>query len=163
MIEQTLVLIKPDGVQRGLIGEIISRFEKVGLKMIGMKMVWADKDFAATHYAEHVDKPFYPGLESMITEGPVVAMVLEGIEAVELVRKMVGPTEPKSAQPGTIRGDYAHVNYAIADAKGVAVKNLIHASGEVDEAKKEVSLWFDEKEMHTYPNVHEKHTQYAGE
>jgi nucleoside-diphosphate kinase len=99
MIEKTLVLIKPDGVQRSLAGEIITRFEKVGLKIIGMKMVWVNREFAKKHYKAHVDKPFYAGLESMITEGPVIAIVLEGIHAVELVRKIVGPTEPKSALP----------------------------------------------------------------
>jgi nucleoside-diphosphate kinase len=158
MIEQTLVLIKPDAVQRGLIGEIVSRFEKVGLKMIGAKMVWADKDMSKKHYSAHTEKPFYPGLEEMITEGPVLAMVLEGLHAVELVRKMVGETEPRKSQPGTIRGDYAHMSYAQADKTGKAVKNLIHASGDLDDAQKEVSLWFSEEELHTYKTVHEKHT-----
>ena len=125
MIEKTLILIKPDGVQRGLVGEITQRFEKVGLKITGMKMQWVDKEFAREHYKAHVDKPFYPGLEAMITEGPVVALVLEGVHAVEQVRKMVGPTEPKAAPPGTIRGDYAHVSHEHADKKGIAIKNLI--------------------------------------
>jgi len=159
MIEQTLVLIKPDGVQRGLIGEITQRFERVGLKIIGMKMVWVNKDFAKKHYKAHIDKPFYKGLEAMITEGPVVAMVLEGVHAVELVRKMVGPTEPKSAPPGTIRGDYAHISYSYADKKGIAIKNLIHASGNLEEAKAEIKLWFGKEELHSYQTVHEKHTQ----
>ena len=158
MIEKTLVLIKPDGVQRSLSGEIISRFEKVGLKIVGMKMVWVDKDFAKKHYKAHVGKPFYAGLETMITEGPVIAMALEGIHAVELVRKIVGPTEPKSAPPGTIRGDYAHVSYSYADKKGIAIKNLIHASGNFDEAKAEIELWFKKDELHTYRTVHEAHT-----
>ena len=157
MIERTLVLLKPDAVQRGFIGEIISRFEKVGLKIIGMKMVWVDSDFSKEHYKEHVEKPFYAGLEAMITEGPVLAMVLEGVHAVELVRKMVGPTEPKSAAPGTIRGDYAHVSYAYADSKKIGVKNLIHASATAPEAKAEVSLWFEDDELHSYTNVHDKH------
>ena len=159
MIEQTLVLVKPDGVQRGLVGEILQRFEKVGLKIIGMKMVWVDAAFAKKHYKAHVDKPFYLGLETMITEGPVVAVALEGIHAVELVRKIVGPTEPKSAPPGTIRGDYAHVSYAYADRKGIAIKNLIHASGNIEEAKAEIQLWFGKEELHSYPLVHEKHTR----
>ncbi len=158
MIEHTLVLIKPDGVQRALAGRIIQRFEDVGLKMVAMRMQWVDGDFARKHYAEHVEKPFFAGLEAMITEGPVIAMVLEGVHAVELVRKMVGGTEPKSSSPGTIRGDFAMHSYPYADAKGSAIKNLIHASGNVEEAKGEVALWFSEDEIHTYATVHEKHT-----
>lgn len=157
VLEKTLVLIKPDGVQRGLVGEILQRFERVGLKIIAMKMVHIDTEFAKKHYAAHVEKAFYPGLESLITMGPVVALVLEGIEAVPLVRKMVGATEPKSAAPGTIRGDYAHVSYGYADAKGISIKNVIHASGDADDAKKEIALWFDDNEIHDYETVHEKH------
>ena len=157
MIQRTFVLVKADGVQRTIIGEILSRFEKAGLKIIGMKMVWVDKEFAKKHYAEHVDKPFYPGLESLITVGPVVAMVLEGVEAVEQVRKMVGATEPKKAAPGTIRGDYAHVSYGFADEKGIAIKNLVHASDAVETADKEIALWFKEEEMHSYKTVHDVH------
>ena len=159
MIDQSLVLIKPDGVQRGLVGEILSRFEKVGLTIVGMKMFLVTPDFAKKHYNAHVDKAFYAGLEAMITEGPVIAMVLEGVNAVELVRKMVGGTEPKSAQPGTIRGDYAHVSYEYADEKGIAIKNLIHASGNLEEAKQEVALWFTKEELHKYEPTHEKHTR----
>lgn len=157
MIERTLILVKPDGVQRGLIGEIITRFEKVGLKIVAMKMHWVTPEFAKQHYKAHIGKKFYPFLEKMITEGPVVAILLEGIEAIELVRKMVGPTEPKAASPGTIRGDYAHVSAAYADKKGVAVKNLIHASGNKEEAKEEINLWFKPEEIHTYKTVHELH------
>lgn len=157
MMEKTLVLVKPDGVQRGLVGEILTRFEKVGLKISGMKMVWVDEDFSKKHYAAHVEKPFYPGLEKMITEGPVLALVLQGLHAVELVRKMVGATEPKSAAPGTIRGDYAHHSYAYTDQKGIAIKNLIHASGTSEEALDEVKLWFDDAELHDYNTVFEKH------
>jgi nucleoside-diphosphate kinase len=159
MIERTLVLMKPDAVQRGVVGEIISRFEKVGLKMVGMKMVWVDAEFSKQHYAEHIEKPFYKGLEAMITEGPVIAIVLEGIHAIELIRKMVGATEPKSSAPGTIRGDYAHVSYGYADEKGIGVKNLIHASANKKDADAEVALWFDDKEIHTYETVHEKHVR----
>ena len=157
MIERTLVLVKPDGVQRGIIGEVITRFEKAGFKIVGMKMHWVTKEFAKKHYTAHVKKDFYPCLETMITAGPVVAIVLEGVEAVELIRKIVGPTEPKSAAPGTIRGDYAHISYAQADKKGVAVKNIIHASGTKDEAKEEIKLWFKKEELHTYKTVHEAH------
>ncbi|MBI4739435.1 nucleoside-diphosphate kinase [Candidatus Woesearchaeota archaeon] len=158
MIERTLVLIKPDGVERALIGQIITRFENAGLKIVGMKMKWVDKEFSRKHYAAHVDKPFYKSLEAFIISGPVVAMVLEGIDAVEIVRKMVGPTEPKAAQPGTIRGDYAHHSYGYADKKGIAIKNLIHATGTKEEAKQEIALWFSKEELHSYATVHEKHT-----
>ena len=158
MKEQTLVLVKPDGVQRQLAGEIIQRFERSGLKIIGMKMVWVDKDFSKKHYSAHLKKEFYPGLEKMITEGPVIAMVLEGLHAVELVRKMVGATEPRTALPGTIRGDYAHHSYEYTDKIGVAIKNLVHASGNLKEAKEEIKLWFKKDELHSYETVHEKHT-----
>ena len=157
MIERTLVLIKPDGVQRGLIGRILQRFEDTGLKFAGMKLVWIDREFSRKHYANHVEKPFYPGLEAMITEGPVLAIVIEGLHAVETVRKIVGATEPKSAAPGTIRGDFAHHSYAYTNKKGIAIKNLIHASGTKEEADTEILLWFDKKELHSYRTVHEKH------
>jgi nucleoside-diphosphate kinase len=158
MIERTLVLLKPDCVQRGLIGEIISRFENVGIKMVGMKLVLVDKDFSKKHYKDHVEKKFYSGLEAMITEGPVVAMVLEGLHAIEAVRKMIGGTEPKTAQPGTIRGDYAHHSYEYTDKEGIAIKNLIHASGNEKDAEYEIKLWFKENELHSYKTVHEIHT-----
>ncbi len=157
MIGRTLILVKPDGVQRGLIGDIISRFERVGLKIVAMKMKWVTPEFSKQHYRAHLEKKFYPCLEKMITEGPVLAAVLEGVEAVELVRKIVGPTEPKSALPGTIRGDYAHISYLQADKKGIGVKNIIHASGNKEEAKEEINLWFKPEEIHTYKTVHEIH------
>ncbi len=146
-IERTFVMIKPDGVQRALIGEIISRFEKVGLKLVSMKFVHVDKDFSKKHYNAHIDKPFYPGLEDLLTSGPVIAMVWEGSNAVSQVRKMVGATEPASAEPGTIRGDYAHMNYKRADGKGIALPNLIHASDSVESSDVEISLWFSEQEI----------------
>jgi nucleoside-diphosphate kinase len=157
LIERTLVLIKPDGVQRGLVGRIIQRFEDAGLKMVGVKMRWIDRDFAKKHYSAHVTKPMYKGLEDFIVSGPVFAMILEGVSAVETVRKIVGSTEPKSASPGTIRGDFAQHSYSYADSKGTAIKNLIHASGNIEEAKQEVALWFNKDELHTYKTVHEIH------
>jgi nucleoside-diphosphate kinase len=157
MIERTLVLLKPDAVQRGLMGEIITRFERVGLKVVGCKMVWADKEFSKKHYAEHVEKPFYKGLESVITSGPVLAMCIEGIEAISLVRKMVGATEPKGSAPGTIRGDYAHISYGHADEKGIGIKNLIHASANTGDAQRELELWFKPEELHSYKTVHDVH------
>ncbi|MCM2325460.1 MAG: nucleoside-diphosphate kinase [Candidatus Woesearchaeota archaeon] len=157
MIERTLVLLKPDAVQRGLIGEIITRFEKVGLKMVGMKMVWVDRDFSKKHYKDHVEKGFYKGLEDFIVEGPLLALAVEGIHAVELIRKMVGSTEPRKALPGTIRGDFAQHSYEYADKKGIAIKNLIHASDTAENAKRELELWFKKEEMHSYKTLSETH------
>jgi len=157
MIERTLVLVKPDGVQRGLIGDIIGRFEQRGLKIVGMKMVWIDEKFSKKHYSAHVGKKMYPLLEKFITSAPVVAMAIEGIHAVELVRKVVGSTEPKSAPIGTIRGDYAHVSYDYADEKQISVKNLVHASGNKEEADQEVGLWFSETELYEYEASHDRH------
>ena len=158
MIEKTFVAIKPDGVQRGFVGKIIERFENAGLKIVGMKMRWVDPDFAKQHYKAHVEKDFYKNLEKFITEGPVVAIVLEGIHAVETVRKIVGPTEPKAALPGTIRGDLAHHSYAYSDKKNISVKNIIHAAGTKKEADEEIKLWFSIDELYEYKTVHEKHT-----
>lgn len=157
MIEKTLVLVKPDGVQRQLVGRIVQRFEDVGLKIIGMKMVWVDESFAKKHYKAHVGKPFYKGLEKFITEGPVVAFVLQGLHAVEAVRKIVGPTEPRKASPGTIRGDFAHHSQDFTDKENKSIRNLIHASGDKKEADEEIKLWFSKEELHDYSTVHEKH------
>jgi len=160
MIEQTLILVKPDGVQRGLTGEILKRFETVGLKIVAMKMVWIDEAFAAKHYSdvkERRGQKVFDLLLSLITMGPVVAVVLEGIDTVEIVRKMCGTTEPKSAAPGTIRGDFAHVSFAYSDKVEQAVRNVIHASGNSAEAKQEIALWFKTEEIHEYPSVHDLH------
>ncbi len=163
--ERTLIVLKPDAVQRGLVGEILSRFEKVGLKIIASKMLKPDYDHLFCHYekigkmiSRRGQKTFDVTLEMMNT-GPVVAFVLEGIEAVSLVRKMVGGTEPKSAQPGTIRGDYAHMSYAHGDANEVGIPNLIHASGDEKEAEAEIRHWFSENELFEYETVHERFTQ----
>jgi len=161
MIERTLAVIKPDGVKRSLAGEIISRFEKIGLKIIGMKMTWIDKEFAKKHYGEDIaekhGKDVRERLLSYISEGPVIAMVLEGVDAVNVVRKLVGPTYPNEAPAGTIRGDYAHISKVYANTKEIHVKNLIHASGTKEEAKIEVSLWFKNNELHSYKGVHDEH------
>ena len=159
MVEQTLVLIKPDGIYRGLAGNIITRFENAGLKIVGMKMLWVDKDFSKKHYAEHLAKQFYIALEEYITAGPVIAMVLEGVEAVTVVRKMVGPTEPKEALPGTIRGDFAHVSMKYADKKKKSICNIIHASENSKIAAKEIMLWFDPMDLHTYKRAGEEWTE----
>lgn len=160
-MEQSLIFVKPDGVERGLVGEIISRFEKAGLTIAGMKMVWIDKDHAKKHYSAHVGKSFYPPVENYVTSGPIVVAVLEGPGAVAVVRKMVGSTEPHSALPGTIRGDFAHMTYSHADgeASHLGLRNVIHASGNLEEAKEEIKLWFKDNELHSYSLVHHKHTR----
>ena len=159
MIERTLVLIKPDGVKRGLIGEIIKRFENCGLKIVALKQSWVDKEFAKGHYTEDISKRRGEHVRNLlldyIVDGPVIAMVLEGVNAIENVRKIVGDTEPRAASPGTIRGDYAHVSYKYADDKKIAVKNLIHASGDEKDAKNEIKLWFKNSEMHSYRLSHD--------
>ena len=157
MIERSLVIIKPDGVERSLVGEIIKRFENAGMKIVGMKMVWIKKEFAETHYGAHKAKPFFKELVEFITEGPVVAFVVEGVHAVENVRRLVGDTSPHKAAPGTIRGDFAHLSMAYASQKGLGGKNVIHASGSKSEADEEIQLWFTDKELHSYSTVHEKH------
>ena len=159
MIEKTLILIKPDGVQRCLVGKIIQRFEDSGLKIVGMKMQWIDKEFAKQHYtqdvAERRGEKVREVLLDFITEGPVVAMCIEGINAIENVRKITGTTEPKAAAPGTIRGDFAHVSFSYADNKEIAVKNIIHASADQADAETEIKLWFKPEEMHSFKTVHD--------
>ncbi len=162
-IERSLVLLKPDTLERGLVGEILQRFERVGLKIVGMKLLQPTESHASQHYTEdlairrgeHVRK----AMIDMLTSGPVVAIVLEGIEAVELVRKMIGSTEPKSSAPGTIRGDYAHVSFKHVDASaGSELYNLIHGSATVEEAKTEIAVWFTEDELVDHNPVYTKHT-----
>ncbi len=165
LIERSLVVCKPDAVQRGIVGEILQRFERVGLKIVGMKMVMPDEDHYRAHYEQigqmitrRGEEAFRYNLNYM-TMGPVIAMVLEGVEAVALVRKIVGPTEPKSAEMGTIRGDYSHMSFGYSNAKGIGVPNLVHASGNVDEAKKEIGLWFSEDQLYDYSDLNEKYTR----
>lgn len=157
--ERTLVLVKPDGVVRNLSGKIISRFEDAGLKIIGMKMVWADEEFAGKHYRKDIEEKYgkrvRDGLMKYITEGPVIAMVLEGVDAIKVVRKIVGSTYPNEALPGTIRGDFAHVSKDYSNFHELNVRNLIHASGNKEDADIEVPLWFDDKELHSYKTVHD--------
>lgn len=164
-MERTLIILKPDAVKRGVIGEIISRFERVGLKIVGCKMIRPGRDQYYEHYegiskmvSRRGQKAFDVTL-AMMEEGPVIAFVLEGVGAVALVRKMVGTTEPKEAQPGTIRGDYAHISFEYADQEGVGVPNIIHASGNVKEAKQEVDHWFSNSELFDYETVYEVYTQ----
>lgn len=150
---------------RGFVGEILSRFERVGLKIVGAKMLHPDYDHYFKHYEgigtlkSRKGEEIFEGTMVSMQEGPVIAMVLEGIDAIELVRKMVGGTEPKTAQPGTIRGDYAHVSYGAASSIGRAVANVIHASADPKEAEAEIGHWFSDSEMHNYETVHERFTQ----
>jgi len=185
--EQTLVLLKPDSIQRGFIGKIIKRFENSGLKIVGIKMLWASEDLAEQHYryndewAKGVFEKSKTAYEkdgkafiyknqmdygktiqmwnmNFLREGPVIAMVLEGPHSVEIVRKMVGSTEPRQALPGTIRGDFAVLeSYAVADANKRVIRNLIHSSDSLENAQKEISLWFDNSELHKYTKELDKH------
>lgn len=139
-MERTLVIAKPDAVQRGLIGEIIARLERKGLKLIGMKMASLDEALLRTHYAEHLEKPFYAGLESFMKSSPVVLMVWEGYECVNSVRLLVGATNPREAVPGSIRGDFAI---------GVG-RNLIHASDSKASGEREVNNFFKKEELFDY-------------
>ena len=183
--ERTLVIIKPDGVQRTLIGEIIKRYEKMGLKLVGLKLLVASEEQVVKHYTldpswkenvgrksiENYEKkgikppstdPIEVGnrvietLRKYMTCGPVVAMVWQGAHAVEIVRKVTGGTEPRSSDVGTIRGDYVLDSYQMSDTDGRAVRNLIHASGSIEEAENEINLWFDGGELMDYIHVQEQ-------
>lgn len=184
-LERTLVLIKPDGVQRGFVGEIIGRFERVGLKLVAMKMVHAAHEDVDRHYAlteewmknvyekakakyEASGEGFpYPdhiaygteiknGLVAFLKSAPIVALVWEGEKSVSLVRKLVGATEPASSAPGTIRGDLSHDTYALSNAQNRPLRNLIHASGAVDEAEHEIKIWFTDVELYQYEHVNDR-------
>lgn len=164
-LERTLIIFKPDAMQRGIVGEILSRFERAGLKIVGNKMLMPTREQFFHHYenigkviSRRGQKVFDVTLD-MMSQGPVIAFVLEGVEAAALVRKMVGATEPKSALPGTIRGDYSHISYAHADEHEIGIPNLIHASGDADEAKLEIAHWFAEAELFDYKTAHEHFTQ----
>ena len=140
-LERTLILVKPDAMQRGLAGEILRRFEQRGLRIVGLKLVQVSRELAGKHYAEHEGKPFYPGLVDYITSSPVIAAVLERTGAIAMVRKMIGKTDPAEAEPGTIRGD-------LGMEKG---RNLVHASDGPESAAREISLWFAEDELVSWP------------
>lgn len=164
-MERTLIIFKPDAVMRGIVGEVLTRFERAGFKIVAAKMLQPDYDHYYQHYegigtlkTRKGDEIFESQLKNM-QQGPVIAMVLEGVDAVETVRKMVGATEPKSALPGTIRGDYAHVSYDQANASGKSVSNVLHASADRDEAAKEITHWFSDSELQEYESVHERFTQ----
>jgi nucleoside-diphosphate kinase len=185
--EKTVVIIKPDGVQRSLVGEIIRRYERVGLKLVAIKMAVPSDDMAVKHYYEvggdewiesvgkkaraayekkGLQSPYKTNEENgwavlkanakYLASGPVVAMVWEGNQAVSLVRKLTGGTEPLSSDVGTIRGDFTLDSYALADIDQRSVRNLIHASGTVEEAEKEMAIWFSETEIAKYTHLHER-------
>mgnify|MGYP001567464227 CR=1 FL=1 len=183
--ERTLVVVKPDGVQRSLIGEIIGRFEKVGLKLVAMKMCLPDEEFIEKHYTLdpnwrritgektiesykkkgekfwtedplEVTEVLLKKLKKYMTSGPVVAMVWQGAHATELVRKIVGGTEPRTSDVGTIRGDYVLDSYIMSDTDGRAVRNLIHASGSAKESEAEIRHWFKENELLNYKLIAEQ-------
>ncbi len=157
-VERTFVALKPDAVKRGIIGKIITRFEDAGFKIMGVKMVQATDQLLEEHYEEHVDKPFYEGLADYMKQGPVVAIVLEGVHAQENVRKIVGDTSAKDADPATIRGQFGHMSMDHADEAGVFYQNIIHAS-EPGEAEREIEIWFEEEELHEYVHTDEQHVR----
>ncbi len=140
MTERTLVLIKPDGVQRLLVGRILARYEERGLRLVGLKLMPVSRDLAERHYAVHSAKPFFRGLVDFITSGPLVAAVLEGPNAIAVVRAMNGATRPHEAAPGTIRGDFALET----------AQNLVHASDSLETSAAEIALWFAPDELHDY-------------
>ncbi|MEK9168386.1 MAG: nucleoside-diphosphate kinase [Patescibacteria group bacterium] len=183
--EKTLVVIKPDGIQRGLIGEIIRRFENVGLKLVAVKMTTLTPDFIEKHYTvdpewrritgektikNYKDKGLIPphddpykiteiilgNMKKYMSAGPVIAMILEGAHAIKIVRKLVGGTEPLTSDVGTIRGDYVLDSYQMSDTDGRSIRNLIHASGSIEDAEKEINLWFSPEEIVNYRLVQEK-------
>lgn len=186
--ERTLVVIKPDGVKRAIIGEILQRFEKAGLKIVGLKMITVSRDFARRHYpgteewiagmgkktlenyekynldakkelgtddALKIGNMIYEWNVDAFTSGPVIAVALEGNHAVDNVRMIVGSTLPVFAQPGTIRGDYSSDSAALANKEQRAIKNVVHASGELDEAEREVAYWFGAEDIHEYARADE--------
>jgi len=165
LMERTLVVLKPDAIARGIAGEIITRFERAGLKIVAMKMISPDEAHYHHHYEEigqlisRRGEEVYRRNADFMMSGPVIAFVLEGVQAVATVRKMVGETEPHKAQPGTIRGDYAHMTIDHANNKGGGLPNLIHASADPAEAKAEIDHWFKEDELHGYKTAHEHLTQ----
>ena len=144
--ERTLIIIKPDAVQRGLTGEIISRFEKKGIKIVAMKLVSVSRELAEKHYGIHKGKPFFEPTVKYITSSPVVAMVLEGINAIDMVRNMMGKTDPQKAELGTIRGDFGQF----------IGRNIVHGSDSKKTAEFEINLWFEPEEIADYTRIDEK-------
>ncbi|MEM0913081.1 MAG: nucleoside-diphosphate kinase [Planctomycetota bacterium] len=136
-METTFIFLKPDAVQRGLIAEIVGRFERKGLELAGMKLMMVPKDLAEQHYAEHAEKPFFPGLIGFVTSGPVLAMAWRGVDAVAVCRKLIGATNGRNAEPGTIRGDFGMSG----------ANNMVHGSDSLESANRELDLWFADGEL----------------
>ncbi len=164
-MQRTLIVLKPDAIARGIAGEILSRFERAGLKIVGLKMLAPNEDHYHHHYenigqlvSRRGQEVYRRNADFMMT-GPVVAAVLQGVEAVATVRKMVGETEPHKAAPGTIRGDYAHMTIQHANDQGGGLANLIHASADAKEAQAEIKHWFKNEELHEYKTAHQHLTQ----
>lgn len=145
LTERTFVLLKPDAVHRGLVGAVVHRFERRGLKMVGLKMMRVSRSLAESYYAEHKGKSFFEGLMKYISSGPIVAMVLEGDNAIAIVRRMMGKTNSAEAEPGTIRGDFALT----------IGRNIIHGSDSVESAKREIGFFFKADELHEYVRIDE--------
>ena len=144
-LERTFFMVKPDGVPRGHIGNIVRKVEEKGYRIVAMKMMWIDEEKASTHYGEHIEKPFFGELVSFITSGPVVAMVLEGEGVIEGTRTLMGKTNPANSAPGTIRGDYA-VNLS---------RNVVHGSDSPESAKREISIFFNDQELMDYEKAND--------
>lgn len=158
--ERTLVLVKPDGVERGLVGEALKRFENRGLKIVALKMTKPPRKLAENHYfdvEERYGKEIQEGLVGYLIEGPVVAIALEGVEAIKVVRAMCGATYPNEAIPGTIRGDYSHISKDYANTNLLTVRNIVHSSANPEEAQRELDLWFNKDEYIEYKRVDEVH------
>lgn len=160
-MERTLIILKPDTIQRGLVGEVMSRFERAGLKIVAMKMVAPDELHFHKHYEgissliSRWGEDIYNVTLSQMTETPVIVFVLEGVEVVAHVRKMVGTTDPKDSAPGTIRGDFTHITRAYTNPRGATLPNILHASGNPEEAAQEIKLWFTDDEIYgDYETAH---------
>ena len=159
-MERTLLLLKPDAVARGLVGQVLTRFENALLKVIAVKMVWVDADLTRRHYFDLEDRfgpDVYNAMAEFMQTGPVIAVILEGVDAIATTRKLVGSTYPDQAAPGTIRGDYAHMSRSYANSRKVAVANLVHASGNSEEAAREIDVWFAKDEIHEYRSAAERY------
>ncbi|MCL2470603.1 MAG: nucleoside-diphosphate kinase [Propionibacteriaceae bacterium] len=153
MAQRTLVILKPDAVQRGLVGRIIQRLEDAGLKIVGTRMTMVDDALARKHYSdleERIGAPAFEAVVDYVKSGPVLALAVEGCEAVAVVRKLIGATSPRDANPGTVRGDFCHHSPKPDQIPVRAIFNLVHASGSAEEAEQELALWFDDTDIYTY-------------
>ena len=159
-LQKSLVLVKPDGVRRSLTGEVLKRIERAGLKLVALKMVHASRSLAEQHYtAEDIGARLGERIRTQlldyVTEGPIVAVVFEGVSCAEVIRKLCGSTEPAKSAPGTIRGDYCHQTYAYCDDTNQAIHNVVHASANAEDAEREVALWFSSDEIFSYSRADE--------